>query len=210
MKSKFSVFVVIAALLAIIFLQRECGSPSTSTGSIKRDTVRIVDTVYIQAKIEKTSKPKVKKSIPGKIPDSLKVTDTTYQTLLKKYEALVKAHVALNIYEDSVSLDSLGSLKIVDTLQFNLLSKRKIFANLKIPKIIQKETIYETKIEPPRRQLYTGIGMYSSTALTGAGANLGLLYKTKKDNIYGTTVGVNTSGQVLYGIQYYWKISLKK
>ena len=210
MKSKLSVFIVIAALLAVIFLQRECGSPKPSSGSIKRDTVRVVDTVYISAKVEKTSKPKVKKSIPGKIPDSLKVTDTTYQTLLKKYEALVKAHVALNIYEDSVSLDSLGSLTIIDTLQFNLLGKRKILANLKVPKIIQKETIYETKIEPPKRQLYAGFGGQSSTSLTGATANIGLLYKTKKDNIYGTTVGINTSGQVLYGIQYYWKISLKK
>lgn len=210
MKAKFSVFIAIASLLAIIFLQRECNSPKPGPGSVKRDTIRIVDTVYIQAKIEKTSKPKVKKSIPGKVPDTLKVIDTNYQALLKKYNDLVKAHVAMNIYEDSISLDSLGSLKVIDTLQFNLLGKRQIFANLKIPKIVEKVYVTETRIEPPRRQLYTGIGMYSSKALTGAGANIGILYKTKTDNIYGTTLGINTSGQVLYGIQYYWKISLKK
>ena len=210
MKFNTSLFIVIVALLAIIFFQRECESPSVPTGSAKRDTVRVVDTVYIPAKVEKTSKPKVKKSIPGNIPDSLKPVDTTYQALLSKYNKLVKAHVAQNIYEDSISLDSLGTLKVIDTLQFNLLGKRKIIADLKIPKIVEKVTITETLTAPPVRQVYVGFGIYAPQSIMGAGANTGLLYKTKKDNIYGLTVGVNTSGTVLYGVQYYWKISLKK
>lgn len=209
MKSQ-PLFIVIAALLGIIFFQRECKSPPAPTGSVKRDTVRIVDTVYIPAKIEKTSKPKIKTSIPGKIPAGLKPVDSTYQALLKKYNELVKAHVAQNIYEDSISLDSLGSLKVIDTLQFNLLGKRKVLADLKIPKIVEKVTVTETRVLPPVRQVYAGFGIYAPQSIIGAGANAGLLYKTKRDDIYGVTIGVNTSGKVLYGVQYYWKISLRK
>ena len=60
MKTNLSYLVVIAALLVIIVLQRECSSPTPCppcTGKI--DTVRIIDTVWVPLKVTKKTKPKL-------------------------------------------------------------------------------------------------------------------------------------------------------
>jgi hypothetical protein len=36
-----------------------------------------------------------------------------------------------------------------------------------------------------------------------------LLYKNKKDQIFGASLGINTNGSVVYGVSSYWKIKLK-
>jgi hypothetical protein len=38
------------------------------------------------------------------------------------------------------------------------------------------------------------------------GAEAGLLYKTKKDEIYNITAGANIDGAVIYGVHYYYKL----
>jgi len=71
--------------------------------------------------------------------------------------------------------------------------------------------MYQVPI-PPKRQLYVGGGLdgtYINKTPNINVAKAGLLFKTKKDQIYGVTVGVSINGYLVYGIQSYWKIKLK-
>jgi len=211
MKTNLTNLVIIAVLIVIIILQRECSSPECPPSTVKIDTVRIVDTVWVHIKDEKTYKPKKKKSIPPKkIADTLKLSDTTYQSLAYKYVELSRKLSTQNIYEDSIKVDSLGYITIIDTVQYNELQKRKAIVDFKIPYI--KENVYITKriVEPPTRQLYVGGGISTTTYLNNVTADVGVLFKTKQDHIYGTRVGVTSNGILTFGFQSYWKIRLKK
>ena len=61
MKTNLSYLILVAVLIAIIILQRECSSPASCPPcSDHIDTVRIIDTVWVPLKIEKKTKPKTK------------------------------------------------------------------------------------------------------------------------------------------------------
>lgn len=210
MKTNLSNLIVFAVLIAIIILQRECSNAPCPPCETKTDTVRIVDTVWVPIKVEKKTKPKLKKShATDSIPDRYKPVDTTCVAIKKKYEEVVKELTTQNIYEDSIQVDSLGYITIIDTVQYNYLQHRKAVANFKIPYI--KENVYVTKriVEPPVRQLYIGGGISTSRYLNYATVEAGLLYKNKKDQIYGAQVGITGNGILVFGFQTYWKIKLK-
>jgi hypothetical protein len=82
---------------------------------------------------------------------------------------------------------------------------RSTQVNVKYP--IIKETI--TLPAPKTRQVYAGGQISGNSAELINGINAGLLLKNKRDQIYGVTIGLNTNGQVSYGLQSYWKIKLK-
>ena len=212
MKTNLSYLLIIAALLVVILLQRECNNPKPCPPCIgKVDTVKTVDTVYVTVKAELKSKPKLKKKVPPvSIPDTLKPVDTTYNALAEKYTAVVKEYSTQNIYEDSITVDSVGYIILTDTVQYNKLQSRKGSAVLNIPHIKERVVVTEKVVQPAVRQLYIGGGISTSKYLTNTTAEVGLLYKTKRDNIYGTHVGMTVGGLVMYGFQTYWKIQLKK
>lgn len=211
MKTNLTNFIVFAVLIAIIVLQRECSSPECPPCTVKTDTIRVIDTVWVPLKVDTAYKPKKKKSVSSdSIPEAYKPVDTTCVALKDKYTELVKKMTTQNIYEDSIRIDSLGYITIIDTVQHNELQNRRAVANLKIPYI--KENVYVTSrvVEPPVRQLYVGGGISTSKYITNTTAEAGLLLKTKKDHIYGAQVGITSNGLLMYGFQTYWKISLKK
>ena len=57
--------------------------------------------------------------------------------------------------------------------------------------------------------MYIGGGLQGNQYNIINSINGGLLYKNKKDQIYGLSVGINTNGQIVYGISSYWKIKFK-
>lgn len=212
MKTNLSYLILVAVLIAVIVLQRECSSPAPCPPCPDHiDTVRIVDTVWVPLKIQKKTKPKIKKSIPPRvIADTFKLPDTTCQTLAKKYNEVVKEMSTQNIYEDSIHIDSLGYIMLTDTVQYNKLQNRKATANLRIPHT--KETVYVTNRFTAKsvRQLYIGGGISTSQYLNNITAEAGLMLKTKRDNLYGAHIGMTSGGLVMYGFQTYWKIRLIK
>ena len=206
-------YIVILALIVILFLQRECTPKPKPGNTVKTDTVITHDTVYIPLKKDTTYKPKVKKSIPPvSIPDSLKITkvDSTYALLLNKYNNLLKEYTYKNVYQDSVKVETYGYVVSTDTIQYNKLFSRKFQYDLNIPKIVDTVKIKTTAYSEPKRQVYIGGGVSGTNSFGNVTANVGLLYKTKKDNIYNPTVGLTTSGNVIYGINMYWLIKVKK
>jgi hypothetical protein len=62
-----------------------------------------------------------------------------------------------------------------------------------------------TKQAPAKGALFMGGGITGNPnevkSLFG-----GLLYKSKKDKVFGLTIGVTGNSKIVYGVQSYWKI----
>lgn len=192
--------ITILILAVIIVLHRSNSSPD-----IIEKPVVIRDTVWQKKDSVIYTSPKVVQTIPVKIISEKYLPDPNYDKLVLQYEELVKLHLAKNIQKDSVQIDSIGFVKVTDTVQNNIVQNRKWEYNIKYP--IIKETI----IQPPKKinQLYIGGGLQGNQYNIINSVNGGLLYKNKKDQIYGLSVGINTNGQIVYGVSSYWKIKFK-
>ena len=202
MKINFNNILSIAILIlaVIIVLQRSNSSPD-----IVEKPIIVRDTVWQKKDSVIYTSPKVIQTIPLKIISEKYLPDPNYDKLVLQYQELVKLHLAKNIQKDSVQIDSIGFVKVTDTVQNNIVQNRKWEYNIKYP--IIKETI----IEPPKKvnQLYIGGGLQGNQYNIINSINGGILYKNKKDQLYGLSIGVNTNGQVVYGLSSYWKIKFK-
>jgi len=197
--------IVIGTLVLIILLQRSCSGnvvhPSEPQVTVKIDTVykHITDTVVKKVPV---------KSIVYVKPDGPEYTSGEHiDTCRARFNYLLKQHIARRVYQDTLKLDSLGTIVVIDTVWLNKLGKRTKIYDYKIPYVTKTVTI--TKEKEPVRQLYIGGNLFgnknSLQLLTP-----GLLYKTKKDHIYQANLGINFDGSVTYGLGAYWKISFKK
>ena len=198
---------IILVLLAVILLQR-CGGggeKNPPVPSIKRDTVWVVKDSLI------TSKPKVIKTenyywnVEGH--DTIYnyyVADTNYSRLLVQYQEVVKELLARNIHQDSIRIDTNAYVKITDTVQKNLIIGRSIQSRITYP------IITNTVPQKPVNQLYIGGGLGASQNALINQVRAGAMFKTKKDQLFGASVGISTQGMVTYGIDYYWKIRLSR
>lgn len=195
---------LILALLAIVILQR-CEAPKPVDGpTIIRDTTWVIkdSTVY--------SKPQVIKTIPIDVSRDTIINnympDTNYQKLVLQYQEVVNQLLTKNIQADSLKIDSIGYVHVLDTVQKNLIVGRSFKYNLVYP--IIKETI---TLPPARKnQLYVGGEVEGSLTSLVSGINAGLLFKNKKDQIFGLKAGLTPQGQPNVGVSSFWKITLKK
>ena len=202
MKINFNNILSIAILIlaVIIVLQRSNSSPD-----IIEKPIVIRDTVWQKKDSVIYTSPKVVQTIPVKIVSEKYLPDPNYDKLVLQYQELVKLHLSKNVQKDSVQIDSIGFIKVTDTVQNNVVQNRKWEYNIKYP------IIKETVIQPSKRvnQLYIGGGLQGNQYNIINSVNGGILYKNKKDQIYGLSVGINTNGQAVYGVSSYWKIKFK-
>lgn len=197
-------YLLIIGLVIVILLQRSCTGTTIVNGdpqvSIKIDTVykHITDTLIKNVPVK--SIVYVKPEGPHYIP-----TDDI-DTCKANFNRLLNEHIKKTVYQDTLKLDSLGTITVIDTVWINkLYGKRTYIQNINIPTITK--TI--TKPAEPKRQLYIGANLFGDRQQIQL-LTPGILYKTKKDHIYQANVGVNFDGSITYGLGAYWKIKLKK
>ena len=191
--------IVIAALLFIVAAQHKgCNTPE-----IKADTVTLHDTTWLTHDSLIVKKLKVKEIIHDTLPPEY-IADTNYPKLKAQYDALVIAHLAKKVYADTVKLDTLGYVTVADTVHKNELQNRSYKYNYKIPTVTVTTII--TKQAPPKGALFFGGGFTNTKQLELQTIQGGVLYKTKKDKIFGLHIGLNNNSQVIYGVSSYWKI----
>jgi hypothetical protein len=194
---------VVLIVLGIVLFQTCDKSKQVVTPTIKKDTVWIHkdSTVY--------SKPQVVKTQPYAVPidrwNTEYLPDTNYSKLVLQYEAVVRELLSKNISVDSVKIDSVGYVHVTDTVTKNLITGRSYKYSLKYPVITNTITIPEKK----RNQYYIGGLVQAEPLVDIRQLSAGLLLKTKYDHIYGVNAGFTRDGQVIYGIQTYWKIKLR-
>ena len=219
--------ILILALIVIILLMRACSGDSSTE---PKDIVKVdgkdyelleqkIDTVFIEKTIEVpkyvpkyiTKVETVTVEVPADV-DSLKVVEDYYAKYIVKDTLNLTYDFGPEITIDSIGTKpnpSLGFGYLTDTISQNKILSRKIEWNFQIP------TIYNTKIvkELPKRQFYYGIGADFNKTDFIQSAKFGVLYKDKKDKIFGLNLGVlNTNNNVTpyIGGSLYWKLSFKK
>ena len=201
MKDKL-IFLIIIGALATLALYQWKGS-SKAKGP---DTLVVRDTTWLKHDSLIVKKIKVKQEIP--VPYEVLVkeyqADTSYPKLKKQYEDLAKDYAAKRVYVDSVNVGKFGHIKIIDTVSKNKLGNRITKDNFKIP--VVKETITITNYAEPERQLYLGGGINANSGGGIRSVEGGLLYKTKKDQIYGVKATTTIDGVTTLGVSTYFKI----
>jgi len=197
--------ILIVTLLIIILLQR-CGGGNPEHPTAPQITI---DTVWVHTDSTITTVPQIIKSIPYPVHidrwSTEYIPDTNYAKLVKQYTDLAEKFLSSNLYKDSLHIDSLGYVLVKDTISKNMIIGRTFSYDLKYP------IVKETKIIPEKKRNQFYLGGYiqgNQTGLNGLGANL--LLKDKKDRMFGISAGLNTDGQIMYGVSSFWKIKLHK
>lgn len=193
-------YIIIILLLGYIVVQQQCvlRRPAQAIVSSHTDTTYIKDTGTVQ------SQPAQYTTIAQNIPPAA-APDTNYALLRRQYDSLASAFYAMRIFRDTLRKDS-SYVAITDTTQRGIITGRGTHFSIATRYI--KET---NNIPPvPHRQLYIGGGVGSVNAFDGLQLHAGLLYKNRRDNITALSIGVNNTGQLLYRLDAYWKISLRR
>lgn len=182
-------YIVIVVLVAIIIFMRSCNDvENTQTVYTKTDTIY---------KHTKDTVTKRVKSISVRY-----IKDTVFKSL----DTCNREYNRQTVYADTIKLDSLGTITVIDTVFQNRLGIRKIYKDYRIPLVTKTITI--TKGQQPKRQLYVGGNLFGDERRLQM-ITPGLLYKDRKDRIYVANVGVNFDGSITYGIGGYFKIKIK-
>lgn len=192
------------SLIIILLLQQKSCQKNDQllpTIEIKRDTIyNTKDSIVYRV-------PKPIKNIPAPF-DSSRITfkpkpeDSTWcKLLINAYDSLADNFYSMNIYSDTLDIDSIGYIAIKDSVVSNKIKGRSIKYNLQYPEIIT--TIEITKPAPLKKEFYLGGTLYNGNNLTGISS--GLLYKDKKKNIFGISFGI-INNQTIYSGSFYKKL----
>lgn len=197
---------LLVAIVVVLLIYTSVSSKGCHSGARKSDTVITHDTTWSVHDSLIYSKP-----LPGKVvympPTVEYLADTNYAKLKIQYDSLLKEFFALKTYYDTVRLDTLGYVSVIDSVQKNGILGRSFHTNYKIPTVTVTKTI--THYDPPKAQLFYGGGLDLNATLAPVGAHGGLILKTKKDQLLGLQVGTGIGGGINYGFSSYWKIKVK-
>ena len=187
-------YIVIIILVAIIILMRSCEStiiPKEPIVITKYDTIwkKTHDTIIKKVTVDKV------KYVPFE------------KIIFANVEACMKEYNRQTTYKDTIALDSIGTITVIDTVFQNQLKERTIIKDYKIPLVTKTITII--KQPDPKRQLYIGGNLFGDERTLQSIAP-GLIYKDRKDRIFQANVGVDFDGTLTFGVGTYWKINLNK
>lgn len=205
MKNLISLVVIV--LVLIVVLQRTGCNGIPGFEKPKSDTTVVHDTSWSvhDTTIYKTLKGKTLHDTVPTPPEY--IADTNYPKLLAQYNDLLSKYMALVEYRDTIRIDTLGYVSILDTLNQNFIKGRSVRTNYKIPTVTKTVTINNYAI--PKTQLYLGGGIAINKTLGVTGVEVGGILKTKSDKIFGLNVGSTINGDINYGFSSYWKIKLR-
>lgn len=199
---KYFLPIIIVVLLLIILLQRSCKGKDVidePTSVTQIDTIWKIKTDTIIKTVKEIS------VIHMPVPSDPQYHPTNdIDTCKARFNRLLTDMLTKRVYADTLKLDSLGTITIIDTVFMNKLGKRTKIYDYKIPFI----TKTVTKQADPKRQLYIGGNLFGDKTKLQL-LTPGILYKTKKDHIYQINIGINFDGTITYGAGIYYKIKLK-
>lgn len=203
MKSlKVSIIMFVISMVLLVLFMRE----RSRNAEVKpNDTITVHDTTWKRYDSVIVKKVPIYKEVIVEVASKPEMLpDTNYARLKEQYMALLKLYINKVVYKDTIKIGDYGYIAVLDTVKENKITYRRTRDNFSIPVVKETKTI--TKYAPPVRQLYVGGGIMVNNSLGVRGAQAGLIYKTKKDNIYNITAGANVDGTVMYGVHYYYKL----
>lgn len=194
-------YIIIIVLLVLLTCER--GKETI----VEKPIIR-VDTVYKYKIVRDTVKGKTI-YIKGK-KDTLWITKadlvpkSTYDSLLEQYKNLGNLYFKKNVFSTRFDIQNYGYVEVKDSISENWILDSELTSHLKIP----EKTITVIKEDEPKRQLYVGAILTGTKVDIMNSANVGLLYKDKKDRLFGGQIGVTPNG-TQFGVSSYFKIKVK-
>lgn len=176
---------IILLLLVILLQNRGCIDQKE-----QYNTPPKIDTMVVYKYIHDTIpgkpvylKTKIDTSVWMKRSDN--IPDTTYKGLLSQYKGLGNKYFSTNIFKTDFKIAEYGSITLTDSVRENQLVSSVLTTNLNIP----VTTITIEKSSPPKRQLFVGGSFVMNKTDVISGVYGGLQLKTKRDRLYGISVG---------------------
>lgn len=200
------IYILIIALLIMILYVTCNRQKSQDVLLTSHDTTTQVRYVYYKDTTK--SKPTVIQRMRDTVFENTVeyVPSENYNDLVQQFTELKQMLLSKNTYSDSIHLDSLGWVKITDTVQKNELVGRNVVKDIKIP--IKELTIVKTIEAEKRRALYLGGSIfYVKNPMTNISG--GFMYKDKHDRLFGAQAQWDGKN-INYGVSGYLKLSFKK
>ena len=199
---KVNIALFVCCMIAIFYAytkHMEAGEARPNDTLVVHDTAwQIHDSIIVR----KVPKPyEVIVEIASK-PEML--ADTNYARLKEQYNALLQLYINKFAYNDTIRVGSYGYIALLDTVKENKIVYRRTRDNFNIPVVKETKTI--TKYAPPTRNLFVGGGIVVNNTIGIRGAEAGMIFKTKKDQLYNIKASVDLDGNVMYGVGYYHKL----
>ena len=178
---------IITVLVIIIILLSKCSGESSDVNievnepTVVTETITITDTITL---VEEKFIPKWRTKVVRDTIEVQKVLEVDTLSILKDY-------FEKYVYLDTVQIDTLGYVTILDTLSQNRILYRKPTINIQIP--TKTITLIEKKNE---REYYAGLGVrttmdrYTWMGLEG-------VIRTKKGNTF--LIGIGTDIEIVTG-----------
>ena len=198
-------YIIIAALVVIILLQRSCNPVPTLPG----DTVKINGKKYEVVSHEIDTVETVHDSIVFKKGKDI-YHDTTIYVPIPTHEpidtmSILRDYYAKNIFKDTLNFPTdLGFVSVIDTISKNNIAARTWNLHL-IERQIEDKMIVK---ELPKTHVYIGTNLGSVKPYPMAGASL--FIKNKRDRMYGINVGYTSNLDMYAQGTLLWKISFRK
>lgn len=190
-------YIIIVILLVLVCL-KQCKAPIPPKPTIIRKV--ITNTIHDTIPGEKSILTKKIHDTLWK--DSIKPAPD-YNGLLNQYTQLGDRYYSKYIYTTPYILGKYGTAIVVDTVVQNNIIGSYLSYNITF-----KDTVsIPAPVIKPTKQIYVGGNLqFSNKELNTLQG--GIIYKDRKDNIYQTTIGLNTNGNIIYGVGLYYKIKL--
>jgi hypothetical protein len=183
-------WIIIVALLVIIFLQRECNHETPHANQ----TVTLYDTIHDTLPYPVTHYvPKLIYKDTGHVRWQTQPVDTP---------AILSAYFERHFYKDTLINDTNALIVVSDTISRNRIIYRSPLLRI-YPHIIRQTTIITQKA-PDRRKLFLGIG--AGRNLNRFGFSVNILYLSKKEHGYSFSYDVLNKS---FYVGMYWKIKFR-
>lgn len=200
-KTTLTYIAVIAVLLAIIVLQRECNKPVIKQADIivKHDTlyIPVKDTFYLD-------RPVPVEVIKNGVAQVVTKYDTSWQVIKEPVDsaAILADYMLTRIYKQDFTT-KYGHITVSDTVEQNKLRGLGALLTLNIPQV----NTSITKPVPPKNKIYIGFNLGSNGSTLGFGPNV--MLQTKQDHLYGLGASYLPGTQgMYYQVHTLWKIHL--
>jgi len=198
-----NLLIIALAVLCIILYFRGCKKKTSdvyspentiTTTVIRIDTLKKTDTSYVP-------KP-YKVYIKG---ETVNTTDTLIEIREVNSEEPY-TEIAATKYNDTLKLDSFGYVVVKDDVK-GYIAKRE-FNYTVFQKTVETKIVKEKKI---KNKVYIGVEAFGAQQDVVQYTGVGAIWQGKKDNILKFSAGMNpTTGRVMYGAGYFFKIKLLK
>jgi hypothetical protein len=200
--NRFYLYVIAFLILIILFLSM-CNGPKILP---QASPIVKIDTVFKTVIDSSSWMHPEPKTVTLWHHDTLEITNTVERVVPTKVDtlAILKDYFAKRYYEDTIR-NAYGYIIIKDTITENKVAARKHSERFTIP-------VVTTTIQLPvkqKTQVYAGILAQGSKDNLLSGFGVGLMLKTKKDQVYQLAALQNINGGQLYQASTFFKISFR-